>query len=288
MKKGSRFLENVNDPGQSWVMYFFVGVLGLGVLGNGVANLLLEDLAEWIAGLVDWPKVIIQLGLLLLIASLILYGIYRTSRNERLQALLSARVQSQTNVVPLVDTYCGLITIASKSAADKRTPAEEAIHFHWKQGKGNLRYCWVICTQDALPDNLKRLSAIATTSIHSATPITLLDDPDTPLQPLKDVGKVVQIQIVCIDWPSAQDPNFVKHLVDRIYQKASVLSIKPRDIIADYTGGIKSTSAGVILACSTPERQLQYTSGRYDSEGNLQGSEAMQVKLSYQLKLARD
>ena len=286
--RGSRFLENVNDPGQSWVMYFFVGVLGLGVLGNGVANLLLEDFAGWLSGVLSWPKVLIQLGLLIAIALLILYGIYRTSRNERLQALLSARVQSQTNVVPLVDTYCGLITIASKPILGKRTPAEEAIHFHWQKGNGNLRYCWVICTQDVLAANLERLKAIAAAATQSPVSITLLENPDTPLQPLRDVGRTVQIQMVVIDWPSAQDPNFVKHLVDRIYLKAQALSIQSQAVIADYTGGIKSTSAGVILACSIPERQLQYMSSRYDLDGNFQGSEVMQVKLSYRLKLARD
>ena len=287
--KGSRFLEKVNDPSQSWVMYFLVGVLGLGVLGNGVANLILEDFAGWLSKAIDLPKVFIQLGLLLAITLLILYGIYRTSQNERLQTLLSARVQSQANVVPLIDTYCGLITIASKPSPGKRTPAEEAIHFHWQQGNGNLRYCWVICTQNALPQNLERLRVIAATSAQSPTPITLLENPDTPLLPLQAVGRTVQIQVVVIDWPSAQDPNFVKHLVDRIYQQARSLSIQPQAVIADYTGGIKSTSAGVILACSTPERQLQYTSARYyDEEGNPQGVEVMQVKLSYRLKLARD
>ena len=287
--KGSRFLEKVNDPGQSWVMYFLVGVLGLGVLGNGVANLLLEDFAGMLARSLNTPKVLIQCGLLLAIALLIFYGVYRTSRNERLQALLSARVQSQTNVVPLVETYCGLITIASKPTAGKSTPAEEAIHFHWQQGKGNLRYCWVICTQNALADNLERLRAIAATSAQSPTPITLLENPDAPLQPLPAVGRTVQIQVLVIDWPSAQDPNFVKQLVDRIYLQARSLSIQPQAVIADYTGGIKSTSAGVILACSTPERQLQYTSAHhYDEAGNPQGVEVMQVKLSYRLKLARD
>lgn len=287
--KGSRFLEKVNDPGQNWVMYFLVGVLGLGVLGNGVANLLLEDLAGWLAEALSFPKVLIQLAMLIAIALLILYGIYRTSRNERLQELLSARVQSQTNVVPLIGTYCGLITIASKPTPDRRTPAEEAIYFHWQQGNGNLRYCWVICTQDVLTANLERLRAIAATSVQSPTPITLLGNPDTPLQPLQAVGRIVQIQIMVIDWPSAQDPNFVKHLVDRIYLQARSLSIAPQAVIADYTGGIKSTSAGVILACSTPERSLQYTSARYyDDAGNPQGVEVMQVKLSYRLKLAQD
>ncbi|PZO58526.1 MAG: hypothetical protein DCF15_05315 [Phormidesmis priestleyi] len=287
--KGSRFLEKVNDPGQNWVMYFLVGVLGLGVLGNGVANLLLEDLAGWLAEALNFPKVLIQLAMLIAIALLIFYGIYRTSRNERLQELLSARVQSQTNVVPLIGTYCGLITIASKPTPDRKTPAEEAIHFHWQQGNGNLRYCWVICTQDVLAANLERLRAIAATSVQSPTPITLLENPDTPLQPLQAVGRIVQIQIMVIDWPSAQDPNFVKHLVDRIYLQARSLSIAPQAVIADYTGGIKSTSAGVILACSTPERSLQYTSARYyDDAGNPQGVEVMQVKLSYRLKLAQD
>lgn len=286
--KGSRFLEKVNDPSQSWVMYFLVGVLGLGVLGNGVANLVLEDLAGVLARSLNIPKILIQIGLLLAIATLIIYGVIRAQANERLQALLSARVQSQTNVVPLKETYVGLIAIASKPTPGQETPAEAAFHFHWQQGQGKLRYCWVICTQDVLAANLARLRAIATRSVQSATPLKILEDPDAALQPAREAGRTVQVQPIVIDRPSAQDPNYVKNLVDRIYRQAQALSIEPQSIIADYTGGVKSTSAGVILACSTPERHLQYASIRRDDAGNLQASEIMEVKLSYQLKLAKD
>jgi hypothetical protein len=286
--KGSRFLEKINDPSQSWVMYFVVGVLGLGVLGNGVANLVLEDFAGAIARTLNLPKVIVQIGLLLAIALLIFLGIYHTHADERLQKLLSARVQSQTNVVPLTETYFGLIAIASKAEPDKETPAEAAFKFHWQKGQGNLRYCWLICTQGALATNLERFRAIAIHSAQTTTPLNLLENPDTVLQPEREAGRAVQMQIMVIDWPSAQDPNFVKDLVDRIYRQAKALSIDSQSIIADYTGGIKSTSAGVILACSTPERRLQYASGRYDENGTLQSSEMMQVKLSYRLKLAKD
>ncbi|NJM99747.1 MAG: hypothetical protein HC800_23730 [Phormidesmis sp. RL_2_1] len=158
----------------------------------------------------------------------------------------------------------GLIAIASKAEPGKETPAEAAFKFHWKNGRGNLRYCWLICTQDALATNLERFRAIATSSAQTATPLKLLENPDTVLQPEREAGRTVQMQTVVIDWPSAQDPNYVKYLVDRIYRQAQALSIDSQSIIADYTGGIKSTSAGVILACSTPERRLQYASGHYD------------------------
>jgi hypothetical protein len=286
--KGSRFLEKINDPSQSWVMYFVVGVLGLGVLGNGVANLVLEDMAGAIAHTLDLPIIIVQIALLLAILGLIFFGIYRTSADERLQKLLSARVQSQTNVVPLMETYFGLITIASKPPPDKESPAEAAFKFHWKEGQGNLRYCWLICTQDVLALNLERFQAIAAYSAQTPTPLKVLENADTALQPERAAGRVVQMQIMVIDWPSALDPNFIKDLVDYIYRQAKALSIDSQAIIADYTGGIKSTSAGVILACSTPERRLQYASGRYDQNGNLLSSEMMLVKLSYELKLAKD
>ena len=269
-------------------MYFLVGVLGLGVLGNGVANLILEDLAEVLARSLQVPIILIQIGLLLLIATLIIYGVIRAQADERLQALLSARVQSQTNVIPLKETYFGLIAIASKPTPGQQTPAEAAFHFHWQKGQGKLRYCWVICTQDVLASNLERFGVIATHSARSATPLKILEHPDVALQPVWEAGRSVQVQLVVIDWPSAQDPNYVKNLVDRIYRQAQALSIEPQSIIADYTGGVKSTSAGVILSCSTPERRLQYASIRRDDAGNLQASEIMEVKLSYRLKLAKD
>ena len=288
MTKGSRFLEKINDPGQNWVMYFLFGVLGLGVLGNGVANLILENLAGWLALQIGWPKWGIQIVLLLAIAILIFLGIYRSRADERVQALLSGRVKSQTNVIPLKNTYFGLIAIASKPTPNKETPAEAAFKFHWQQGKGDLRYCWLICTKDVLDANLERFRETAYYSQQIITPIRILENPGTALQPTKDAGRVVQLQPIVIDWPSAQDPNFVKQLVDSIYLKAKALSIEPQSMIADYTGGVKSTSAGVILACSTPERHLQYANIRRDDAGNLQASEMMEVKLSYRLKLAKD
>ena len=66
--KGSRFLEKANDPGQSWVMYFLVGILGLGILGNGISNFILEDLASWIAQQIGLPKLLVQLVMVCAIA----------------------------------------------------------------------------------------------------------------------------------------------------------------------------------------------------------------------------
>ncbi|NEQ49724.1 MAG: hypothetical protein F6K11_06260 [Leptolyngbya sp. SIO3F4] len=286
--KGSRFLEKANDPGQSWVMYFLVGVLGLGILGNGVANLILEDLASWLAQQIGLSKLVIQLVMVAVITTLIILGIYLSKLDERMQALLSARVQSQTNVTPLTETYWGLITIASIPRPDKTTPAEEAFQFHWQQGQGKLRYCWLICTEDVFDPTRDRLQSLVSQSLQTKVPITLIDNPDVALVPTWEIGPKLQLQLIPVDRFSANDPNYMRQLVERIYDQAKALSVDSQEVIADYTGGTKSMTAGVVLACSTPERHLQYISGRYNAQNELQGFEVMKVNLSYRLKLAKD
>ncbi|EKV02765.1 hypothetical protein Lepto7375DRAFT_5027 [Leptolyngbya sp. PCC 7375] len=66
--KGSRFLAKANDPGQSWVMYFLVGILSLGILGNGISNFILEDLAGWLTQQINLPKLLVQLVMVVAIA----------------------------------------------------------------------------------------------------------------------------------------------------------------------------------------------------------------------------
>lgn len=287
-KKGNRFLENIIDPSQGWLPYFLLGVLGLGVLGEGVASLLLDDLAKWVSDLTKIPQLFIQIALLALIAAVILAGVYLSNWDEKVQTLLSAQVKSQTNIVPLQETYWGLIAIASLPREDTLTAAEEAFHFHWRAGRGKLRYCWLICTQKVTDVTLERFKKIVAASLNTPVPISVLETPSESLKPDWEAGPKVQVQIYQIDWNSSQDPNQIKQLIDRIYKQVDLLSHEPRQLIADYTGGTKSMTAGVVLACSSPERHLQYITGQYNSAGELDGSQVMEVKLSYRLKLARD
>lgn len=66
------------------------------------------------------------------------------------------------------------------------------------------------------------------------------------------------------------------------------LGIEDSDLIADYTGGTKSMTAGIILACTSPERRLQFLRpGSYTAEGRAdttKPSVATEVEIAFQLK----
>lgn len=86
----------------------------------------------------------------------------------------------------------------------------------------------------------------------------------------------------------ADNPHASFNLVNEIYEEAEVFEIEPENIIADYTGGTKSMTAGLILACANPERALQFMRpGGYDAEGRAdrsKPSEATKVEIAFKLK----
>lgn len=60
------------------------------------------------------------------------------------------------------------------------------------------------------------------------------------------------------------------------------------DIIADYSGGTKSMTSGMVLACALPERKLQVLKPRkYDKDGTADrkaGSDPRYIDISFKLK----
>ena len=55
------------------------------------------------------------------------------------------------------------------------------------------------------------------------------------------------------------DPQKSYYLVRSIYEEAKAFGLSEGDVIADYTGGTKSMTAGMVLACSTSEeRDAEY------------------------------
>ncbi len=59
------------------------------------------------------------------------------------------------------------------------------------------------------------------------------------------------------------NPEMAFHLVQAIYHEASAHGLAEHDIVADYTGGTKSMTAGMVLACSVSEdRNAQYMKPR--------------------------
>lgn len=88
-----------------------------------------------------------------------------------------------------------------------------------------------------------------------------------------DVSLLVPEQFV-------DDPNYIQRLIQSIYIDAESKGISESKIIADYTGGTKSMTAGMVIACASPNRYLEYII-QSDSRA------IMEVDISYNMRPVR-
>jgi len=70
----------------------------------------------------------------------------------------------------------------------------------------------------------------------------------------------------------AQVTHKTKDLINKIFKEAKKLGLKENDIVADLTGGLKSISLGIALACITATRDVQYEATDYLPNGNPSGN----------------
>jgi hypothetical protein len=173
----------------------------------------------------------------------------RMSRFRRIQ-VTTASVQPRRGLIVLV------------SVGPPPTAAEEAIRAHLER----LEYCWLIVGpgkgEGSPQENAKRI--IREYSQYKGRQIHFkqeeLNNPD--------------------------DPEAVYYLVQRIYTEARDYGLSEADLIADYTGGTKSMTAGMVLACATREnRDMQYMKPRaLTSDGRAdrsQGADPVLVDLKF-------
>jgi hypothetical protein len=166
---------------------------------------------------------------------------------------LRARNQAGVTVEEVqrpVPRYRGLIVLSSPGRGIGS--AETAIRYHWRGlrdefAEGVLECCWVITAGPA-----SKASALEMESrmIQAGLPPTLFYHRDLTAE-------------------DADNPEAVHREVDAIYAyAASALRLEEEEIIADYTGGTKSMTSGLVLACASPRRSLQFMKPqRYDGEG---------------------
>ncbi len=249
--------DAIKDPAKNVLATIVVTTFGLGILTNGVSGLLLEGGGGWLERQYGVPKVGFQGAVVLGLAGLLLGGIYLTSMADWVGRLLGDGVErvSRANVEPLSWGFPGLVTAVSMRAPGntQMTPAEVAVRFHWE--RGTLRHCWLICTQKSESEAagiVERLEAEGAPRgiFHYGEQHTLWQ-PD---------GTVVPLSLL-LTADQMDDPNHVRQVVDRIYGEAEGLfGMQETELVVDYTGGTKSMTAGMMLACVSPRRQVEYFS----------------------------
>ena len=278
-------LEAIADPSKNFLAFLLIGIFGLGIISNGFSNLLLETLGDSIQKNFGISKILFQFVVIGLIGGAIGFAVYFTALTRKLRSLLGREAIEITNVVPLTETFFGLITIASLAQPGQLTPAEIAIKHHWRNGNGKLRYCWLICTPDALDATRQFLQELERECMQQKQQFYIYHNTEQAMPPVTQVGTSLHVRIVDLAPELINDPNHIRQLIDSIYAQATEQTgLSPIDFIADYTGGTKSMTAGMVLACSKPERKLQYLVSNRDRRGKIIDSQLMKVTLSYRIK----
>jgi hypothetical protein len=129
----------------------------------------------------------------------------------------------------------GLIVFMSPGS--RTTPAENAVKAHLPA----LEHCWIISGPDRA----------------GQTPTSAENAGSTKLKFEK--AKTTPIRFYLRSVENEDDPQQSYHLVRSIYEEAKAFGLADADVMADYTGGTKSMTAGMVLACSTSEeRDAEY------------------------------
>jgi CRISPR-associated protein (Cas_Cas02710) len=285
--------DAIANPAKYPRSFIFVITYGFGVATTGLSTLVLDDVGTLIEAKfgrfginkLTW-RILVVFGISAIVA------LWLSSIPKLMKALLRKLFPVEekviANVTPLRQTenptYKGLIAIMSPNT---NSPAEVSIKHHWAGGNGCLKYCWLICSDksiNAVDDMVQRLQT-------DGIPIQKVQHSN--LQPIQGDSRQVYLYYgkdykffnseelhspltLQLNDKVADDPNHIRRLVEQIYDEAYQKELKESEVIADYTGGTKSMTAGIVLACTHPERRLQYISQI--------SSDVIEVKIAYQLK----
>ncbi|MEM1281332.1 MAG: CRISPR-associated protein [Cyanobacteria bacterium P01_D01_bin.6] len=270
----NRFVEAISDPTKNFLAFFLVGTLLFTIVSDGVTNLFWEKLGSLIVEQ-TWLnetafQVLVTVGLVGGLMVLTYFtNIARWLRSQFSWIPFLAIKEAQGNVEPLEKRYKGLIVAMSPR---EKSPAEVAIRFHWNQGRSpHLEHCWIICTGKSLPYAKQLESALVEEGVTQNLKLHYgtykLADIDQPTESLN----------LLVPDDQMDDPNHIQRLVNAIYEDAiAQANLTESEIIADYTGATKGMTAGILLACTRPERPLQYISQI--------NNKMMAVSISYRLK----
>lgn len=273
--------QSLGDPSKNLLFFLAFGTFGLAIASDVMSDLVLNKLGAWLA--VRWGinAIAFRCTALGSIVLMLFSIVWLSDLSERLgKRYAPAKVKPQ----PLKATLPGLIVVASKTRPGVISAAEAAIAHHWNAGNGNLQHLWIICGGQDILANTRNLLTKLTGDFQFLQENRLrftFCDCDRP-------SRQLEIYLEILDPTEVDDPNATFNLTNKIYQQAAAAGLEPGDIIADYTGGTKSMTAGTILTCASPEKRLQFMRpGGYTADGRAYASlpsAATEVRVEFQLK----
>ncbi len=158
----------------------------------------------------------------------------------------------------------GLIVLVSQGNVDT-IPAAAAIEFH----RPALQSCWLVVSPKA--------------PFSGESDLTAWKNAQTLVERYQ--AHLINIHPVVVDPENAED---IFKRVEAIYLQAARYGLRRDEIIADFTGGTKMMTTGLVLACTAAGRDVQYMKPRgYLSDGRAdvtKGSEPVRVDLHFWLR----
>lgn len=159
------------------------------------------------------------------------------------------------------DARRGLIVLMSPGP--RTTAAENAVKAHLSA----LKQCWVIYGPDRPGQK---------------------PTPRENAQTLEEKFKSVKKDTITFHLKAQadeHDPQESYYLVRSIYEEAKAVGLSETDVIADYTGGTKSMTAGMVLACSvSEERDAEYMRATKTSPSGVAEPATEAIPVSVNLK----
>lgn len=279
MAKRSWIIAALKEPEKHPSLFLFVITIAIAVAGNGISNLVLDNLCTWLSQITGVNKIIWQIGFILAIILGLVLSIANLSAT--IQRLLGKRPPYVSKVKPLEVSCKGLIVFMGQRSG---SVAEKAILHHLMDKPLTLRYCWLICGGD---DFLKNVPYMIETLPAQKEFVEFFFDQKRIYRNPENKKQVLSLVLTS---DQSDDPNIIRQLIEAIYTEANEqFNLSDNEVFIDYTGGTKSMTAGAILAGADPERHLQYIRSQYQNGVRVENSaELMEVDISYQVKPVAD
>jgi hypothetical protein len=147
--KRSWIIAALKEPEKHPALFLFVITIAIAVAGNGISNLILDNLCTWLSQVTVISKIIWQIGFILAIILGLVLSIANLSTT--IQRLLGKRPAYVSKVKPLEVSCKGLIVFMGQRSG---SVAENAILHHLMSKPLTLRYCWLICGGDEFLKNV--------------------------------------------------------------------------------------------------------------------------------------
>lgn len=219
------------SPTQIFELFFtprFPLYFVLGALAVGVAGNMLSDLAKRYLAPGDEPG---RLAFILLVAltSLVILVLLAYGAGAIQRRLIAPPPPYRVVDRPQPRPARGLIAFVSLR---QRAHLEKALSYH----ADRLEQVWLIATADTESLATEIKNELETEKCKFV------------IQPLNHPYELLR----------------AKEVVEHIY-RSQLGELAEEDVVADFTGGTKPMAVGMIFACLSPPRSLQYVPARYDA-----------------------